>query len=153
MTASVAYDPKRLTGYRLDELAAAFDRVRNARDWKAPIQAVIPAQERPLVEKAVLWFTDTVPEFLAHPEASDRLVVRAPGYRLGGRRPEMDIFEVRRAKLMQGAPAAGNGVESARTCAAQRQGVDRSVEEGLSRRGVGRRGRRPPRNGDEDRDP
>lgn len=119
MTASVAYDPKRLTGYRLEELAAAFDRVRNARDWKAPIQAVIPAHERPLVEKAVLWFTDTVPEFLAHPEASDRLVVRAPGYRLGG-------AETRKGHL--------RGPE----------GVDRVAEEGLSRRAVGRRGRRPP---------
>ena len=56
-------------------------------------------------------FTDTVPEFLAHPEASDRLVVRAPGYRLGGLRPEMDIFEVRRAKLMQAGPSRGNGVD------------------------------------------
>jgi hypothetical protein len=84
MTASVAYDPERLTGYRLEQLAAAFDRVRNARDWKAPIQAVIPAAERPVVEKAVLWFTDTVPVFAAHPGAADRLVVRASGYRLGG---------------------------------------------------------------------
>jgi|KBSSwiStaDraftv2_1062776.scaffolds.fasta_scaffold1866689_1 hypothetical protein len=120
MTASVAYDPKRLTGYRLEELAAAFDRVRDARDWKAPIQAVIPAQQRPLVEKAVLWFTDTVPEFLAHPEASDRLVVRAPGYRLGG-------AETRNGHLRGpadqadagGRHAAGTGVESAPTSAAR----------------------------------
>ena len=83
MTASVAYDPKRLTGYRLEELAAAFDRVRNARDWKAPIQAVIPAQQRPLVEKAVLWFTETEPRFEEIPGESDRLIVVAPGYRLG----------------------------------------------------------------------
>ena len=108
MTASVAYDPKRLTGYRLEELAAAFDRVRNARDWKAPIQAVIPAQERPLVEKAVLWFTDTVPEFLAHPEASDRLVVRAPGYRLGG-------AEARNGHLRGPADQAGTPVTIALT--------------------------------------
>jgi len=120
MTASVAYDPKRLAGYRLEELAAAFDRVRNARDWKAPIQAVIPAQERALVEKAVLWFTDTVPEFLAHPEASDRLVVRAAGYRLGG-------AETRNGHLRSpagqadagGRHAAGTGVESAPTSAAR----------------------------------
>jgi hypothetical protein len=83
MTATAVYDPKHLTGYRLDQLAAAFDRVRNARDWKAPIQAVIPAAERCAVEKAVLWFTDTVPVFVADPESTDRLVVRAPGYRLG----------------------------------------------------------------------
>jgi hypothetical protein len=83
MTASLAYNPERMTGYRHEQLAAAFDRVRNPRDWKAPIQAVIPAAERPVVEKAVLWFTDTVPVFMAAAGATDRLVVRAPGYRLG----------------------------------------------------------------------
>jgi len=72
-----------MTGYRMEQLAAAFDRVRNPRDWKAPIRAVIPAAERPVVEKAVVWFTDTVPEFVADPEATERLVVSAPGYRLG----------------------------------------------------------------------
>ena len=45
MTASEAYDPKRMTGYRLEQLAAAFDRVRDPRDWKAPIRAVIPVVE------------------------------------------------------------------------------------------------------------
>jgi len=83
MSASVAYDPERMTGYRLEQLAAAFDRVRNPRDWKAPIRAVIPAAERPVVEKAVHWFTDTVPVFEAAPGETDRLLVRAPGYRLG----------------------------------------------------------------------
>lgn len=83
MTASIAYDPKRLTGYQLEQLAGAFDRVRDPRDWKAPIEAVISAAERPMVEKAVLWFTDTVPVFSALAGAPDRLVVRAKGYRLG----------------------------------------------------------------------
>jgi len=83
MTAAVAYDPKRLTGYRLDQLAAAFDRVRNPRDWKAPIQAVIPAAERPVVEKAVSWFTGTEPAFAPAPGRADRLVVTAGGYRQG----------------------------------------------------------------------
>jgi hypothetical protein len=83
MTASIAYDPKRLTGYQLEQLAAAFDRVRDPRDWKAPIEAVIAAAERPLVEQAVLWFTDTVPVFSAIAGTPDRLAVRAKGYRLG----------------------------------------------------------------------
>jgi hypothetical protein len=83
MTASKAYDPKRVTGYRLEQLAAAFDRVRHARDWKAPIRAVIPAAERPVVEEAVRWFTETVPVFEAAPGGADRLVVTSPGYRLG----------------------------------------------------------------------
>lgn len=83
MTASVAYDPMRSTGYRLDQLAAAFDRVRNPRDWKAPIRSVIPAGERHVVEKAVLWFHDTVPAFEPAPGKSDLLVVMAPGFRDG----------------------------------------------------------------------
>lgn len=83
MTAAVGYSPERVTGYRQEELAAAFDRVRNPRDWKAPIHAVIPATERRLVERAVLWFTDTVPEFVAAPGEMDQLLVRAQGYRLG----------------------------------------------------------------------
>jgi hypothetical protein len=83
MSASIAYDPKRLTGFELDQLAAAFDRVRNPRDWKAPIRAVIPTEDRGLVEKAVLWFTDTVPTFVPVPGRSDRLTVTAQGYRMG----------------------------------------------------------------------
>ncbi len=83
MTASIAYDPKRLTGYELDELAGAFDRVRNPRDWKAPIETVIAASERALVEKAVLWFTDTIPVFSPIAGSPDRLAVSALGYRLG----------------------------------------------------------------------
>jgi len=83
MTASEAYDPKRVTGYRLEQLAAAFDRVRDPRDWKAPIRAVIPAVERPVVEKAVLWFTETKACFLEAPGETDRLIVVAPGYRMG----------------------------------------------------------------------
>jgi hypothetical protein len=83
MNASVAYDPKRSTGYRLEQLAAAFDRVRDPRDWKAPIRSVIPTGERQIVEKAVLWFTDTVPAFEPAPGQADLLVVMAPGYREG----------------------------------------------------------------------
>ena len=83
MKASVAYDLKRSTGYRFEELAAAFDRVRDPRDWKAPIRSVIPAEERDVVEKAVRWFTGTTPAFEAAPGETDRLVVTAPGWREG----------------------------------------------------------------------
>ena len=48
MTASVEFDPKHSTGYRLEQLAAAFDRVRDSRDWKAPIRAEIRAAEQPV---------------------------------------------------------------------------------------------------------
>lgn len=82
-TASAACTPERLTGYRREQLAAAFERVRNPGDWKAPIRAVIPASERSVVEKAVLWFTATVPLFAAAAGSTEHLLVRSPGYRLG----------------------------------------------------------------------
>jgi hypothetical protein len=83
MAASVACIAERLTGFRREQLGAAFERVRNPSDWKAPIRALIPMAERRLVEQAVLWFTDTVPIFLPATGAPGRLLVRAPGYRLG----------------------------------------------------------------------
>lgn len=83
MTASDVYNTKRATGYWFEQLASAFDRVRDPHDWKAPIRAVIPVVERPIVEKAVLWFTETEPRFEEVPGESDRLLVVAPGYRLG----------------------------------------------------------------------
>ncbi len=83
MTAGAIVDPLSVTGYRLDQLAAAFDRVMNPRDWKAPISAVIPATDRLVVEQAVIWFTRTVPVFVQPPGVTDRIVVTAPGFRLG----------------------------------------------------------------------
>jgi hypothetical protein len=81
MTASLGYDAKRSTGYRFEQLAAAFDRVRDPRDWKAPIRSVIPASDRDVVEQAVLWFTAAAPAFQAVPGETDRLEITAPGYR------------------------------------------------------------------------
>lgn len=83
MTAFGADDPMGLAGYRMDQLASAFDRVRNPHDWKAAIRAEIHAEERPVVEKAVRWFTNTVPAFEPAPGPGDRLVVVAEGYRQG----------------------------------------------------------------------
>lgn len=82
MTASLAYDPVRMTGYRQDQLAAAFDRVRNERDWHGPISAVIRQEDRMLVEWAVYWFTGTTPTFMATGQPG-QLAVSAPGYRQG----------------------------------------------------------------------
>ena len=83
MTAAPTACPRGSTGYRMEQLASAFDRVRDSRDWKAPIRAVIPSEDRPVVEQAVLWFTETVPSFESVPGEPDQLVVRAVGYRLG----------------------------------------------------------------------
>lgn len=76
-------DPEHQTGFRQEQLAAAFDRVKDTRDWRAPIRTVIPVGERAVVEQAVRWFTHTVPVFLPAPGREDHLLVRAPGYRLG----------------------------------------------------------------------
>jgi hypothetical protein len=83
MSQSLAFDPERLTGDRQEQLAAAFDRVCDPRDWKAEVRAEIPEEDRLVVEQAIHWFTDTVPMFVALPGASGRLEVRARGYRLG----------------------------------------------------------------------
>lgn len=83
MAHSTEHDPNTLTGSRLEQLATAFDRVRDPRDWKAPIESVIPTSERGVVEQAVLMFTNTVPTFAEAEGTRERLVVRAPGYRNG----------------------------------------------------------------------
>ena len=77
------YSAEYLTGYALAELSQAFDLVRNERDWKAPILAVIPAAAQPVVAKAVLWFTQTPPVFVPVAGEPELLIVRAPGYRVG----------------------------------------------------------------------
>jgi hypothetical protein len=71
-----------VTGFRLEQLASALTGC-GIRDWKAPIRAVIPVADRPVVEKAVLWFTNTIPMFEAAPGATDQVVVTSLGYRLG----------------------------------------------------------------------
>ena len=66
-----------------DQLASAFDRVRDRRDWKAPIRAEIAACDRAVVEVAVVAFTATVPLFDLVEGHPDRLTVTASGYRAG----------------------------------------------------------------------
>ena len=83
MTASVACIPEQRTGFTQERLARAFDRVRNPRDWKGPIRAIIPADDRRAVQEAVMWFTGTLPVFRRVPGETAWLAVTAPGYRLG----------------------------------------------------------------------
>ena len=66
-----------------DQLANAFDRVRDSRDWKAPIRAEIDESDRPVVELAVIRFTATVPAFEPVPGRKGRLTVIAAGYGRG----------------------------------------------------------------------
>jgi hypothetical protein len=81
MSTSSACSTEHPRGYRHEQLAAAFDRIRDPRDWKAPIVAVISRSERAMVEEAVALFTDSTPDFEVAVDSADRLVVRAPGYR------------------------------------------------------------------------
>jgi hypothetical protein len=83
MTTSMVYDPVRMTGFTHAQLERAFHQVRNPRDWQGPIFAQIPAAERRVVQKAVFWFTATVPVFVEVPNDTRRLMVTAVGYRLG----------------------------------------------------------------------
>jgi len=48
MSESLKVDAERMTGFRQEELAAAFDRVRDPRDWQGPIEAEIPEGDRRL---------------------------------------------------------------------------------------------------------
>ena len=82
--------PNGVTGIRLDQLKAAFERVCDPRNWKGPIRAVIPAVDRLLVEKAVRWYAETEPRFEEVPGDAALLTVLAPGYRVGwaGESPE-----------------------------------------------------------------
>ncbi len=75
---SVAYDPKGVTGFRLDQLATAIDRVRDNRDGHKAVPAMIPVEDRLLVE---LWFTSTKPVFVEVPGVPDRMVVTSGGPR------------------------------------------------------------------------
>jgi hypothetical protein len=86
MTEMVQAQPEtseRVTDFRFEQLAAAFDRVINGRDWQAPIRARIPVADRQIVETAVIWFTETVPSFETLPDDAGYLMVSAIGFRRG----------------------------------------------------------------------
>ena len=95
MTETESSDPEGGTGFRLDQLAAAFERVCDPRHWRGPIRAVIPAAERLLVERAVRWFAETEPRFEAVPGNADWLTVLAPGYRLKWAGESLGTLQVR----------------------------------------------------------
>jgi len=89
-------------GFTQQELQLAFDRVNDPWDLKGPIWAQIPAAARNLVEQAVLRFTGSLPVFASVSGEADRLVVFAPGARLGPVvRPERDVFTIRSGMTMR----------------------------------------------------
>ena len=51
--------------YTDEELGAAFDRVKNSKNWKNPINRLISNDEdRELITKAIIHYTGSCPEFI-----------------------------------------------------------------------------------------
>lgn len=67
--------------FSVAEMEAAFDLVKPAEHWKAPIDAVIPAEKRAVVAEAVAYYTATEAEFA--PAGFGELRVTAAGYWAG----------------------------------------------------------------------
>ena len=65
------------------ELDAAFDRVSDPKDWRAPIAATCTTQERETVAAAIEFFTGTTPTFEPDLRDSKTWKVTAIGYRNG----------------------------------------------------------------------
>jgi hypothetical protein len=72
-----------LVNFTPEQLQAAFDLVKNKKDWKARIDARINKSDAPLVLIAITHFTGTVGYTKPHPTNNDKLIVRAAGYRAG----------------------------------------------------------------------
>jgi len=66
-----------------EELQAAFDLVKNKKDWKARIDRTIDVADLARVMEAIVHFTGTVPYEVAHPTNPKKVIVRAAGYRAG----------------------------------------------------------------------
>ena len=104
-----ASEPLTVARYRMERLAAAFDRVMTSRDWKGPIHAVIALSEREVTEQAILTFTRTSPRFTVVAGDPHRLIVTALGYRLGEEQNQTpDEFAVPALALSAPGPAAGS---------------------------------------------
>lgn len=52
--------------YAIPDMEAAFDKVSNPDDWRAPIDALVPGSEIGVTEAAITFFTGTVPTVRAH---------------------------------------------------------------------------------------
>lgn len=76
-----------MNGFSHAELSAAFDRVKNSRDWKAPIVGACKPDDYEITRCAILFFTATVPIFdaILNHDRSEVVGyhVEADGYRMG----------------------------------------------------------------------
>jgi len=65
-------------GYTRKQLINAFEKVQNKKNWKKPINTHIKNEDRDITEKAIVFFTGSIPEFKAITEKD--LYVKAGGY-------------------------------------------------------------------------
>ena len=79
-------DPRSgMSGFSKNQLTAAFEKVQNQDDWKAPISAVIDISEGPIVEASIAYFTSTAADFLPIKcgGKAGKYRVKSIGYRAG----------------------------------------------------------------------
>ena len=69
-------------GFTQDELKAAFDKVADPRDWKNPVNSVVPVDFLAVTMLAVEFFTATKAEIRTVFPSGDVLIF-AKGYRSG----------------------------------------------------------------------
>lgn len=69
-------------GFTVEQLSEAFDAVKNEEHWKNPVDAIVAAEMRGVLEKAIPWYTGTEASF--EDDAEDGyLRVTALGYYAG----------------------------------------------------------------------
>jgi len=70
-------------GFNTDELGAAFDLVKDPENWKNSIDAVIDAEKRDVVDRAIPFYTGTEAFFEDVTGQPGKLRVTAAGYYAG----------------------------------------------------------------------
>jgi len=55
---------KDFTGYTDEELHAAFDKVKNKRNWKERVDAVIDEKDLDVTTEAIIYFTGSMPDIV-----------------------------------------------------------------------------------------
>ena len=70
-------------GFTIEQLEQAFDSVKDKEHWKNPIDAVVEADQRDVLSRAIPWYTGTEAEFHEINGDGSKLRVTAPGYFAG----------------------------------------------------------------------
>lgn len=70
------------SGFTIEQLSEAFDAVKNEEHWKNPVDAIVPAEMRGVLERAIPWYTGTEANFEETDEPG-QIHVTAPGYYAG----------------------------------------------------------------------